>query len=112
VAQISLGILPVLLFVSFIGTVAFVAFGAALLFTLFWAGVALAVLTPVLCFTFAVAIGVWIWGLASYAFARRCYALWTQTDGDLQKQWSQWTMEWDGTTTKDEEVKLVKGTTN
>ncbi|KAK0652808.1 hypothetical protein B0T16DRAFT_388011 [Cercophora newfieldiana] len=76
-AQLIFCVVPILLFLSFIGSVALFALGTALVFTLFWAGIALAILTPVLCFSFTVAIGVWLWGLACFAIARKSYELYT-----------------------------------
>ncbi|KAK0619393.1 hypothetical protein B0T14DRAFT_566253 [Immersiella caudata] len=105
IAQLCLAVVPLLLFASFIGTVAFFAFGAALVFTLFSTAVALAVLTPVLCFTFAVAVGVWIWGLTSFMVARWVHVLWTQRGGGVQNK------QMEKLSGSNEKAKLVNGDT-
>ncbi|KAK4446840.1 hypothetical protein QBC34DRAFT_427887 [Podospora aff. communis PSN243] len=78
VAQILVALIPVLVFTAFVGTVAFAAFGAALMLTLFCAGVGLAALATVLCLTFGLAVGVWMCGLAVYSIVSRCHGFWVR----------------------------------
>jgi hypothetical protein len=46
------------------------SFITALLFSLFWIGIALLVLVPTLFITVSLGIVVWIWGVGSFAVAR------------------------------------------
>ncbi|KAH7141292.1 hypothetical protein B0J13DRAFT_556579 [Dactylonectria estremocensis] len=73
VAQLLFSFLPVLLFVSFaLSTVAF-SLGAALVFALFWIGVAFMVLVPALLLTSSVAVLIWAWAVGSFLVARWLY---------------------------------------
>lgn len=63
-------LIPLLLFLSFAGSTVLVAAGAALLFALFWIGIALAVLVPTLFVACAAAVCVWAWAVASFVAAR------------------------------------------
>lgn len=67
---LTFSLIPVLLFLSFTGSTALVAAGAAVVFAMFWTGVALAVLVPTLFITCGIAICVWAWAVASFMAAR------------------------------------------
>ncbi|KAJ9134593.1 hypothetical protein NKR23_g10055 [Pleurostoma richardsiae] len=72
-SQLLLSFLPLLLFASFaLSTVTF-ALATALLFSLFWIGVAAIVLIPALCVSFGAALLLWSWGAASFLVAQWCY---------------------------------------
>ncbi|GAB1314776.1 hypothetical protein MFIFM68171_04986 [Madurella fahalii] len=70
VSLVTFSLIPVLLFLSFTGSAVLLAGGAALVFTMFWTGVALAVLVPTLFITCGIAICVWAWAVASFMAAR------------------------------------------
>lgn len=71
--QLLLSFTPLLLFASFtIGLLA-LSLISALLFSLFWIGIALLLLIPTLFITVSLAIGLWIWGVASFVVARWVY---------------------------------------
>ncbi|KAH7152841.1 hypothetical protein EDB81DRAFT_789839 [Dactylonectria macrodidyma] len=73
VTQLLFSFLPVLLFTSFaLSTVAF-SLGAALVFALFWIGVAFMVLVPALLVTSSVAVLIWAWAVGSFLVARWLY---------------------------------------
>ncbi|KAF7546281.1 hypothetical protein G7Z17_g8552 [Cylindrodendrum hubeiense] len=73
VAQLLFSFLPVLLFATFsLSTVAF-SLGAALVFALFWIGVAFMVLMPALLLTSSVAVLIWAWAVGSFLVARWLY---------------------------------------
>ncbi|KAH8685280.1 hypothetical protein BGZ61DRAFT_495505 [Ilyonectria robusta] len=73
VAQLLFSFLPVLLFATFsLSTVAF-SLGAALVFALFWIGVAFMVLMPALLLTSSVAVLIWGWAVGSFLVARWLY---------------------------------------
>lgn len=55
-------------------TIAF-ALGAAVVFSLFWIGVALLFLVPTLFFTCSIAVLVWIWAAGSFVVAKRLYEI-------------------------------------
>lgn len=72
-SQIALSFLPFLLFLTFsLSTVAF-TLGAALLFALFWIGVAFMLLVPTLLVTSSIAVLVWGWAFGSFLVARWLY---------------------------------------
>ena len=72
-SQAAFSFLPLLLFLVFsLSTVAF-ALGAALVFALFWIGVAFMLLVPTLLVTFSVAVLVWAWAVGSFVVARWLY---------------------------------------
>ncbi|KAL9947661.1 hypothetical protein D7B24_003950 [Verticillium nonalfalfae] len=72
-AQLIFSFLPLVIFATFaLSTVGF-ALGAALLFALFWIGVALLVLVPTLFLTSAVGLLVWIWAAGSFVVARKLW---------------------------------------
>ncbi|KAK4164268.1 hypothetical protein QBC43DRAFT_49199 [Cladorrhinum sp. PSN259] len=65
-SQLLLALIPLLLFASFAVSTLVFSFGAALIFTLFWAGVASLVLVPTLCVTGGLALLVWTWAITVY----------------------------------------------
>lgn len=73
VSQLIFSFLPLLLFITFsLSTVAF-ALGAALIFALFWIGVAFMVLMPTLILTSSIAVLIWGWAIGSFLVARWLY---------------------------------------
>ncbi|KAM0273501.1 hypothetical protein ACHAQH_008326 [Verticillium albo-atrum] len=73
IAQLIFSFLPVVIFATFaLSTVAF-ALGAALIFALFWIGVALLVLVPTLFLTSSVGVVVWIWAAGSFVVAKKLW---------------------------------------
>lgn len=75
VAQAIFSSLPIIVFSTFaVSTIVF-ALGVAVIFALFWVGVALLVLVPTLFFTCSVGILVWTWAAGSYLLARWLYEM-------------------------------------
>ncbi|KJK84397.1 hypothetical protein H634G_00761 [Metarhizium anisopliae BRIP 53293] len=73
VAQALLCFFPLLLFATFsLCTVVF-GLGAAIIFALFWIGIALLVLVPALLVASSVAVLVWAWSAGSFLVARWLY---------------------------------------
>ncbi|KAF4344328.1 hypothetical protein FBEOM_1722 [Fusarium beomiforme] len=73
VSQLLLSFLPLLIFLTFsLSTIVF-ALGAAIVFALFWIGVALLVLVPALLVTSSIAVLVWSWAIGSFIIARWLY---------------------------------------
>ncbi|KAH6889769.1 hypothetical protein B0T10DRAFT_561352 [Thelonectria olida] len=73
VGQLLFSFIPILLFATFsLSTVAF-ALGTALVFALFWIGVAFMVLVPTLLVTSSIAVLVWGWAVGSFIIARWLY---------------------------------------
>ncbi|KAF4440134.1 kinase [Fusarium acutatum] len=73
VSQLLLSFLPLLIFLTFsLSTIVF-ALGAAIVFALFWIGVALLVLVPALLVTSSIAVLVWGWAIGSFVIARWLY---------------------------------------
>ena len=73
VSQLLLSFLPLLLFTTFaVSTVAF-SLGAAVVFALFWIGVAFMLLIPTLLVTSSIAVLVWGWAVGSFLVARWLY---------------------------------------
>jgi len=71
--QFLLSFTPIALFLSFVlGTLA-LSFITALLFSLFWVGIALLVIVPTLFITVSLGIVVWIWAVSSFLVARWVY---------------------------------------
>ena len=70
-----------MLFVSFVGSITLFALVTAVLFTLFWTGVALLFLVPTLFLTFSVAVLVWLWIVSAFVVARWIYNLVPATAG-------------------------------
>lgn len=62
---------PLLIFSAFILSTVIFAVCTALLFSLFWLGVALLVLVPTLLLTSTIAFFAYAWGLSSYVFVRQ-----------------------------------------
>ena len=73
VAQLLFSILPLLLFTSFVVSVAATAGAAAALFSIFWSGVAFAVLVPALLLAATGALLVWAWLVAGFLATRWLY---------------------------------------
>jgi hypothetical protein len=71
--QTLLSFTPVALFFAFaLGTLA-LSFITALLFSLFWIGIALFVLVPTLFITVSLGIVLWVWAVSSFLVARWVY---------------------------------------
>lgn len=75
VSQLLFCALPVALFVSFSLSTAVFALVSAVVFALFWFGVALLVLVPILFFTSGIAILVWLWAAATILIGRWAYQM-------------------------------------
>ncbi|KAM0323865.1 hypothetical protein ACHAQA_008445 [Verticillium albo-atrum] len=72
-AQLIFSFLPLVIFATFaLSTVAF-ALGAALIFALFWIGVALLVLVPTLFLTSSIGVIVWLWAAGSFVVAKKLW---------------------------------------
>ncbi|KAB5576087.1 hypothetical protein GE09DRAFT_614791 [Coniochaeta sp. 2T2.1] len=61
---------PILLFTTFVSSTILLALGAAVVFTLFWTGVALFFLVPALFIAVGFAMFFWAWAVASFIVAR------------------------------------------
>jgi hypothetical protein len=71
--QTLLSFTPVALFLAFaLGTLA-LSFITALLFSLFWIGIALFVLVPTLFITVSLGVVLWVWAVSSFLVARWLY---------------------------------------
>ncbi|KIN05900.1 hypothetical protein OIDMADRAFT_112846 [Oidiodendron maius Zn] len=68
--QFALSLTPLLLFVSFAAGIVVVSLVVAVLFSLFWIGIALLLLIPTLFVTVSLGIAVWIWAVSSFLVAR------------------------------------------
>lgn len=75
VAQLTLAFFPLVLFSSFVLSVVSFVLVAGLLFSLFWIGVALAVLAPTLAVACGLASLLWAWAVGSFVVARWLYNL-------------------------------------
>ncbi|TWU78331.1 hypothetical protein ED733_008527 [Metarhizium rileyi] len=73
VAQALLSFFPLLLFATFALCTVIFGLGAAIVFALFWIGVALLLLVPALLVTSSVAVLVWIWTVGGFMVARWLY---------------------------------------
>ncbi|KAK2594177.1 hypothetical protein QQS21_008116 [Conoideocrella luteorostrata] len=71
--QTLLSFFPILLFAAFSISCVVFALGAAIIFSLFWIGVALLVLVPTLLVTSSIAVLVWTWCIGSFVVARWLY---------------------------------------
>jgi membrane protein implicated in regulation of membrane protease activity len=72
-SQLIFSFLPLVLFTIFaLSTVAF-AVGGAILFALFWIGIALLVLIPTLFITASIGVLVWAWAAGSFVIVRAVY---------------------------------------
>jgi hypothetical protein len=67
---IALSLPPILLFTIFVLSTLLLTLGAAILFTLFWTGVALFLLVPSLFVAGGCAIFLWTWAVGSFIAAR------------------------------------------
>ncbi|KAN0114842.1 hypothetical protein V8E51_004386 [Hyaloscypha variabilis] len=71
--QFLLSSTPIALFLAFaLGTLA-LSFITALLFSLFWIGIALLLLVPTLFITVSLGIVLWVWAVSSFLIARWVY---------------------------------------
>ncbi|OIW29386.1 hypothetical protein CONLIGDRAFT_680237 [Coniochaeta ligniaria NRRL 30616] len=66
----ALSLPPILLFTTFVLSTLLLTLGAAILFTLFWTGVALFLLVPSLFIAAGCAIFLWTWAVGSFIAAR------------------------------------------
>jgi hypothetical protein len=73
VSQLLLSFLPLLIFLTFSLSTILFALGAAIVFALFWIGVALLILVPALLVTSSIAVLVWGWAVGSFVVARWLY---------------------------------------
>ncbi|KAH7362742.1 hypothetical protein B0T11DRAFT_318355 [Plectosphaerella cucumerina] len=81
--QALFSFLPIVTFSIFaLSTVAF-ALGAALIFALFWIGVALLVLVPTIFLTSSIGVLVWLWAAGTFVVARK---LWSLAPAEQQQQ--------------------------
>jgi len=71
--QFLLSFTPVALFLSFVLGALTLSLITALLFSLFWIGIALLVLVPTLFITVSLGIVVWIWAVSSFLVAKWVY---------------------------------------
>ncbi|KAF9871732.1 hypothetical protein CkaCkLH20_10666 [Colletotrichum karsti] len=75
VAQLVFSSLPIIACLTFAFSTIVFALGAAVIFTLFWACVALLFLVPTLFFTCSVGIVVWIWAAGSFFVVKWLYEM-------------------------------------
>lgn len=73
-AQLVFSSLPILTFAVFALSTMALALAGALLFALFWTGVALLFLVPALLVTSSVAVLVWAWAVGGFVVVRALYA--------------------------------------
>lgn len=66
----ALSLPPILLFATFVLSTLLLTLGAAVLFTLFWTGIALCLLVPSLFVAAGFAIFLWTWAVGSFIAAR------------------------------------------
>ncbi|KAI0095893.1 hypothetical protein F4814DRAFT_435317 [Daldinia grandis] len=71
--QFTLCLAPLLLFAGFAATTIAVSLISAILFSLFWIGVATLFLVPTLCLTFTIALLLWAWAAATFFAGRWAY---------------------------------------
>ncbi|KAI8957285.1 hypothetical protein F5Y11DRAFT_360972 [Daldinia sp. FL1419] len=71
--QFILCLTPLLLFAGFAATTIAVSLITAVLFSLFWIGIATLFLVPTLCLTFTVALLLWAWAAATFFAGRWAY---------------------------------------
>ncbi|KAI4595089.1 hypothetical protein KJ359_007343 [Pestalotiopsis sp. 9143b] len=85
VSQLIFSALPLALFISFsISTAAF-AIVSATLFCVFWVGVGLLVLCPILFVTSGIAVLVWVWAVVTFIVGRKVYQMLpVSLQGDMQ----------------------------
>ncbi|KAI1390465.1 uncharacterized protein F4822DRAFT_426313 [Hypoxylon trugodes] len=81
--QLALSLAPILLFAGFATTTIAVSLISALLFSLFWIGIATLFLVPTLFITFSIALFFWAWAAATFFAGRYVYGrLSSGADGD------------------------------
>ncbi|KAI0828758.1 hypothetical protein F5Y06DRAFT_283035 [Hypoxylon sp. FL0890] len=73
VFQLTLSLAPILLFAGFASTTVAVSLISAVLFSLFWIGIATLFLVPTLFITFSIALLLWLWAAATFFAARWAY---------------------------------------
>ncbi|KAI1407680.1 hypothetical protein F5Y13DRAFT_124499 [Hypoxylon sp. FL1857] len=73
VFQLTLSLAPLLLFAGFAATTVAVSLISAVLFSLFWIGVAMLFLVPTLFITFSIALLLWLWAAATFFAGRWVY---------------------------------------
>ncbi|KAJ8110265.1 hypothetical protein ONZ43_g5917 [Nemania bipapillata] len=71
--QLVLALLPLLLFGTFVLSTVVLATLTAIVFVLFWMGVALLFLVPTLFFTSGLAVLLWLWAVSTYVTTRALY---------------------------------------
>ncbi|KAI1475355.1 hypothetical protein F4774DRAFT_297797 [Daldinia eschscholtzii] len=71
--QVTLSLAPLLLFTGFAATTIAVSLISAVLFSLFWIGVATLFLVPTLCLAFTVSTLLWAWAVATFFTLRWAY---------------------------------------
>ncbi|OTA52463.1 hypothetical protein K449DRAFT_440749 [Hypoxylon sp. EC38] len=71
--QLTLSLAPVLLFAGFAATTIAVSLISAILFSLFWIGIATLFLVPTLFITFSIALLLWLWAAATFFAGRWAY---------------------------------------
>ncbi|KAI1138419.1 hypothetical protein F5Y05DRAFT_38879 [Hypoxylon sp. FL0543] len=81
--QLTLSLAPLLLFAGFAATTTAVSLISAVMFSLFWIGVAMLVLVPTLFITSSIALLLWLWAAATFFAGRWAYdRLRSGIDGD------------------------------
>lgn len=73
--QVVFSFLPLVTFAVFALSTVALALGSALVFSLFWIGVALLVLVPTLFLTSSIGLLVWLWAAGSFLVARKLWSL-------------------------------------
>lgn len=72
-AQLLTSLFPLLFFATFVLSTITVALLSGIAFALFWTGVALLFLVPILFFTCGLACLVWLWAIGAYLLGRAVY---------------------------------------
>jgi hypothetical protein len=85
----TFSLLPILIFVTFALSTLIFALATAILFTLFWTGVALLLLVPTLLVTSGIGLCVWAWFVSSFVALRWVYRLVYPTDKNTTMSGSQ-----------------------
>ncbi|ROT43683.1 hypothetical protein SODALDRAFT_327885 [Sodiomyces alkalinus F11] len=80
--QLLFSFLPLVTFAVFALSLATLALGAAIVFSLFWIGIALLVLVPTLFLTSSIGLLVWVWAAGSFVVAKRLWALASHSPAD------------------------------
>ncbi|KAI1463461.1 uncharacterized protein F4812DRAFT_249140 [Daldinia caldariorum] len=71
--QFTLSLAPLLLFAGFAATTIAVSLISAVLFSLFWIGIATLFLVPTLCLAFTISLLLWAWAVATFFAVRWAY---------------------------------------